>query len=151
MKPDIKIVQNDPEPLTETPTTETPTTEAPTTETPTTETPTEVEATGRSETVEEIQAPGPETPPDPTPGPEPDADGRHDLARAEYYLNRELTWLNFNFRVLNEAEDARVPLLERMKFIAIVSSNIDEFFMKRIGGLKQQHGAGIHGAERQTV
>jgi polyphosphate kinase len=59
------------------------------------------------------------------------------------YLNRELTWLNFNYRVLGEAEDDRVPLLERLKFVAIVSSNLDEFFMKRIGGLKQQVGAGV--------
>ena len=58
-------------------------------------------------------------------------------------MNQELTWLNFNFRVLSEAEDDRVPLLERVKFIAIVSANIDEFFMMRIGGLKQQHRAGI--------
>ena len=59
------------------------------------------------------------------------------------YLNRELTWLEFNRRVLNEAEDERTPLLERVKFLAIVSSNLDEFFMKRIGGLKQQVGAGV--------
>lgn len=61
----------------------------------------------------------------------------------QWYLNRELTWLAFNQRVLHEAEDDRTPLLERVKFIAIVSSNLDEFFMKRIGGLKQQVGAGI--------
>ena len=83
------------------------------------------------------------TPPDPTPVPAADHDGTHDLTNAGYYLNRELTWLNFNFRVLHQAEDDRVPLLERIRFIAIVSSNIDEFFMKRIGGLKQQVGAGI--------
>jgi polyphosphate kinase len=59
------------------------------------------------------------------------------------YLNRELTWLAFNHRVLHEAEDERNPLLERLKFIAIVGSNLDEFFMKRIGGLKQQLGAGV--------
>jgi len=53
-----------------------------------------------------------------------------------YYLNRELTWLLFNQRVLHEAEDSRTPLLERLKFLAIVSSNLDEFFMKRIGGLQ---------------
>ena len=81
------------------------------------------------------------TPPDPTPVPE--AAGQHDLGRPEYYLNRELTWLNFNFRVLHEAQDARTPLLERLKFLAIVGSNLDEFFMKRIGGLKQQVEAGI--------
>jgi polyphosphate kinase len=60
-----------------------------------------------------------------------------------WYLNRELTWLEFNRRVLHEAEDERTPLLERLKFIAIVSANLDEFFMKRIGGLKQQVGAGL--------
>ena len=61
----------------------------------------------------------------------------------EFYLNRELTWLDFNRRVLDEARDSRTPLLERVKFLAIVSSNLDEFFMKRIGGLKQQVGAGM--------
>lgn len=66
-----------------------------------------------------------------------------DLTAPEYYLNRELTWLAFNGRVLHEAEDERTPLLERIKFLAIVSSNLDEFFMKRIGGLKQQAGAGM--------
>jgi len=60
-----------------------------------------------------------------------------------WYLNRELTWLEFNRRVLHEAEDERTPLLERLKFIAIVSANFDEFFMKRIGGLKQLVGAGL--------
>lgn len=59
-------------------------------------------------------------------------------------LNRELTWLAFNQRVLNEAEKATNPLLERLKFLAIVNANLDEFFMKRIGGLKQQVGAGIN-------
>jgi polyphosphate kinase len=66
-----------------------------------------------------------------------------DLNDAALYLNRELTWLAFNRRVLYEAEDSRNPLLERLKFLAIVSSNLDEFFMKRIGGLKQQVGAGM--------
>lgn len=66
-----------------------------------------------------------------------------DLGSPELYLNRELTWLEFNRRVLHEAQDDRVPLLERFKFAAIVSSNLDEFFMKRIGGLKQQIGAGV--------
>jgi polyphosphate kinase len=66
-----------------------------------------------------------------------------DLADSQWYLNRELTWLEFNKRVLHEADDPRTPLLERLKFIAIVSANLDEFFMKRIGGLKQQIGAGL--------
>jgi polyphosphate kinase len=60
------------------------------------------------------------------------------------FLNRELTWLAFNRRVLAEAEDERNPLLERVKFLAITASNLDEFFMKRIGGLKQQVAAGVH-------
>ena len=67
-----------------------------------------------------------------------------DLGAPELYLNRELTYLNFCWRVLHEAGDERGPLLERVKFIAIVSSNIDEFFQKRIGGLKQQVGAQVH-------
>jgi len=66
-----------------------------------------------------------------------------DLDSPELYLNRELTWLEFNHRVLHEAIDKSNPLLERLRFVGIVSSNLDEFFMKRIGGLKQQVGAGI--------
>ena len=72
-----------------------------------------------------------------------EAPPHYDLSDSEWYLNRELTWLEFNQRVLHEAEDPRTPLLERLKFIAIVSANLDEFFMKRIGGLKQQIGAGL--------
>ncbi len=85
----------------------------------------------------------PRTPAESDSLPKPGPEGIHDLGHPDYYLNRELTWLNFNFRVLNEAEDPRTPLLERLKFLAIVSSNLDEFFMKRIGGLKQQKGAGV--------
>jgi polyphosphate kinase len=73
------------------------------------------------------------------PAPAPEVD----LRVPEVFLNRELTWLDFNRRVLHEGVDERTPLLERVKFAAIVSSNLDEFFMKRIGGLKQQVGAGV--------
>src|SRR5262252_1597869 len=66
-----------------------------------------------------------------------------ELGDPALYLNRELTWLAFNQRVLAEAEDDRNPLLERVKFLAITGSNLDEFFMKRIGGLKQQVAAGV--------
>lgn len=59
------------------------------------------------------------------------------------YLNRELTWLAFNSRVLSMAADPNTPLLERVKFLAIIGSNLDEFQMKRIGGLKQQLAAGV--------
>lgn len=61
----------------------------------------------------------------------------------QWYLNRELTFLEFNRRVLHEGESRDNPLLERVKFLAIVASNLDEFFMKRIGGLMQQVGAGV--------
>ncbi|GGI44343.1 RNA degradosome polyphosphate kinase [Paenibacillus marchantiophytorum] len=58
------------------------------------------------------------------------------------YLNRDLSWIEFNWRVLEEAQDASTPLLERMKFLAIVSSNLDEFMSVRVAGLKDQIKAG---------
>ncbi|MFD9666942.1 RNA degradosome polyphosphate kinase, partial [Rhodococcus sp. NPDC059968] len=59
------------------------------------------------------------------------------------YLNRELTWLDFNSRVLALAEDTSLPLLERAKFLAIFASNLDEFFMVRVAGLKRRDETGL--------
>jgi polyphosphate kinase len=66
-----------------------------------------------------------------------------DLSASALYFNRELSWLEFNARVLELAEDESIPLLERVKFCAIVSSNLDEFFMVRVAGLHDQIEAGI--------
>jgi polyphosphate kinase len=72
----------------------------------------------------------------------PDATGA-ELEDPHFYFNRELSWLQFNQRVLELAEDAGVPLMERLKFAAIFTSNLDEFFMVRVAGLHDQVDAGI--------
>ena len=69
--------------------------------------------------------------------------GPLDLDDPSLYLNRELSWLDFNLRVLELAEDAGLPLLERVKFAAIYTSNLDEFFMVRVAGLHDQIDAGV--------
>jgi polyphosphate kinase len=67
------------------------------------------------------------------------------------YLDRELSWLEFNARVLALAENAALPLLERAKFLAIFSSNLDEFFQVRVSGLKEQLAAGIRPTSQQGI
>jgi polyphosphate kinase len=68
---------------------------------------------------------------------------RRDLEDSSLYLNRELSWLDFNDRVLQLAEDTSLPLIERLKFLAIFTSNLDEFFMIRVAGVHDQVDAGI--------
>lgn len=66
------------------------------------------------------------------------------------FLDRDLAWLAFNRRVLHEAEDERTPLLERVRFLGIVTSNLDEFFMKRVGALARQAAAAVDAAHLRT-
>lgn len=65
------------------------------------------------------------------------------LRHPSLYFNQELSWLDFNWRVLHLALDERTPLLERVRFLAITASNLDEFVQKRVGGLKRQEAAGV--------
>ncbi|MCX6147263.1 MAG: polyphosphate kinase 1 [Candidatus Kapabacteria bacterium] len=69
---------------------------------------------------------------------------QHDLSDSKYYFNRELSLIEFNRRVLLEGANSKHPLLERLKFLTILSSNLDEFFMIRVAGLKSQVAAGIN-------
>src|SRR6188472_4439068 len=83
----------------------------------------------------------------PAPGPRAAGRPRRRLARDQRgpILNRELSWIEFNARVLHEAKDTRNPLLERVKFLAIFASNLDEFFQVRVSGLRRQDlSVGLH-------
>ncbi|MFB1009606.1 MAG: RNA degradosome polyphosphate kinase, partial [Sulfurospirillum sp.] len=66
-----------------------------------------------------------------------------DLTDSSLYLNRELSWLKFNTRVLTQSLKKELPLFERLKFLAIYATNLDEFYMIRVAGLKQLFSAGV--------
>ena len=90
---------------------------------------TALEGQGLADRLEDRDAVAAETPPD--------------LSDPSLYLNRELSWLEFNDRVLQLAEDETLPLLERVKFCAIYTTNLDEFYMVRVAGLRDQIDAGV--------
>ena len=74
------------------------------------------------------------------------------LKNPNLYNNRELSWLQFNTRVLKQAQDESLPLLERLKFLAIYGTNLDEFYMIRVAGLKKLFAGGVivSGADKLT-
>lgn len=79
-----------------------------------------------------------------------ESDSKPDLAHADHYFNRELSWLDFNKRVIEEAIDPHNPLLEQLNFLAIASSNLDEFYMIRVAGLQDQFKLGYHITDSKT-
>jgi polyphosphate kinase len=81
----------------------------------------------------------------------PPAQADRSAATPEKYLNRDLGWLEFNIRVLHEAEDPRTPLLERLRFLSICTSNLDEFFMKRVGPLSRRVAEGAGGRRADSA
>ena len=69
------------------------------------------------------------------------------MAEKNDYVNRELSWIEFNYRVLSEARDKSTPLFDRLKFLSITASNLDEFYMVRVASLKDM----VHAKDRKSV
>src|SRR5262245_23059885 len=80
-----------------------------------------------------------------------DAPAADELVLADVWIDRDVGWLDFNCRVLAEAQDPRTPLLERVKFLAIFSSNLDEFFMKRLSVLREEATSAVRRARMAAI